>query len=357
MNELLPKKIRDLTPYDPIQGDYQIRLDANESFLHLTGLIKGVIARRLSDAALNRYPDPYAQKLCRAFGAFYGVDPALVTAGNGSDELISILVGCFLDKGSCILTFAPDFSMYRFYGDLYEDRVVVLPKREDLTIDVDAAIQAVKEQNIGMVLFSNPCNPTSLGLSADKVRRLVSSVDALVVLDEAYMDFYDQSLLDEVQQYDNLVILRTCSKALGLAGIRLGFAVANKTLTRALRAAKSPYNVNSITQIIGYTVLEHPDMLRRGIQQIIASREELYQAVSALAERFPALETVHRPDTNFVFVKTGLAKELYQGLLQRSIAVRLMGDHLRITAGTKEENAAVVAALEELLQQSERREG
>ncbi len=352
MKELLPQKIRDLTPYDPIQGNYHIRLDANESFLSLNPFVLEEISRQLSKFDFNRYPDPYAQKLCRKFAAFYNADPALTTAGNGSDELISIITSCFLQKGSKILTLAPDFSMYRFYGEIYENIVTVLPKREDLTIDVDAVIKAAKEQNIGMILFSNPCNPTSLGLPAEEVRRLVKGVDALVVLDEAYMDFYGQehSLLGEVQEYDNLIILRTCSKALGMAGIRLGFAVANAKLTKALRAAKSPYNVNTVTQVIGETVLSYPDSLSKNIQKVIDSREELYQGIQTLAQKYPVLEKVYRPDTNFVFLKTEKAGEIFEQLLKRSIAVRLMGNHLRISAGSPEENRAVTEALEEILQ-------
>ena len=182
----------------------------------------------------------------RRLRTYYGVSADYVTAGNGSDELISVIVGTFLSKGDKLLTVMPDFSMYGFYADLAGVTVITQEKNEDLNIGSGCALyQDSQAGKADCIMFSNPCNPTGQGLSREEVRRLVTSVDCLVVLDEAYMDFYTESLMGEAEQYDNLIILRTCSKALGLAAVRLGFAVANQTLTAVIRAAKSPYNVNS----------------------------------------------------------------------------------------------------------------
>ena len=242
----LNEKIRDLTPYDPITGSYPIRLDANESFLSLPEELRARIGEAAAHAAFNRYPDPLASELTSAFADFYGISPDLVTVGDGSDELLSLLCNAFLMKGESMMVLPPDFSMYAFYASIAEARVVTCPKGADLTIDVDAVIKKAREENVRLILFSNPCNPASTGLSRENARRLIRSVSALVVLDEAYMDFWDQSLLQEVESYDNLIILRTCSKALGGAALRLGFAVAAPRLTRALRAVKSPYNIGSL---------------------------------------------------------------------------------------------------------------
>ena len=355
MSYTLADKIKNLTPYDPITSHYRIRLDANESFLPANDAICADLREWLVKLDFNRYPDPYAVRLCEAFGRYYGVHPDYVTAGNGSDELISILIGSFLHKNDRILTFSPDFSMYRFYSELMEDRVEVLEKDADMRIDLDQAAAVIRERQIRAVIFSNPCNPTSLGISADAVRRFVRSTDALVILDEAYMDFWDQaneSLLCEAAAYDNLVILRTCSKAIGMASVRLGFAVAGPVLTRAIRAAKSPYNVNSMTQAVGEVIFSHPDTLREALRLIKASRDELYAAICALAEKHPQLERVYPTVTNFVYLRTQDAKELDQMLRDRSIAIRRMGEHLRITAGTKEENQALLQAFSEILQQN-----
>lgn len=340
-------KMKNLVPYEPIAGSYQIRLDANESYFSLPDTMKQKISDMLQAAPLNRYPDPYAEQLCAAFAARYGLDPQYVTAGNGSDELISIITATLLEKDARILTFSHDFSMYRFYGDIYEKQVFVLDKRDDLTLDIDLAIQTVKENQIEMVIFSNPCNPTSIGIGREDVRKLIRATDALVVLDEAYMDFWDQSLLSEAADYDNLIILRTCSKLVGLAGLRLGFAVAGPVITRALRAAKSPYNVNTISQKIGAMVLSDGSYLDRCADSLLASKVLLMQALRERAAQYPDLLTeIYNSCTNFVFLRTPAAKEIFEALKKRSIVIRYFGDALRITAGSPEENAALLDAMD-----------
>ena len=346
---VLNDKIKDLKPYDPISGDYKIRLDANESFLSVPASLAAKIMDAAAFTTFNRYPNPTARGVCEAFAAQYGVAAENVTAGNGSDELISLLISAFLMKGDSVITLSPDFSMYRFYASTAEAKCIELVKNPDMTIDVDELIAIANRQRARMIVFSNPCNPTSLGLAREQVRRLLRSVDALVVLDEAYMDFWDQSLLPEVEQYDNLVILRTCSKAFGMAAIRLGFAVANPTITHALKAVKSPYNVNAVTQAIGAVVLSQSRLAGDALKKIITSRDELYVGLSALARDFPGKLTVYESRTNFVFLKTPDARRIYDSLLKDSIAVRFLGDYLRITAGARAENAALLAALQKIL--------
>lgn len=340
MSYTLNDKIRELTPYEPISGTFRIRLDANESYLSLPKPVLDEIQDRLAQLDFNRYPDPAATELCKAFADYYGIDAKFVTAGNGSDELISILANTFLMKGDAMLTVAPDFSMYQFYASISEVNCVVMEKGPELTIDVDCLIEKAKEINAKMLIFSNPCNPASLGLKQDQVRKLIRSVDGLVVLDEAYMDFWDQSLLSEVEQYDNLMILRTCSKAMGCAAIRLGFAVANERLSNALRAVKSPYNVNSFTQMAGTVLFQHKECLEQARKQIICQRESLYEALIAVLEEFPGKYQVWKPNTNFVFVKPESpenARKIFQFLLDNQVAIRYMGKYLRITAGSSEE--------------------
>ena len=345
------EKIRELKPYNPIEGNYRIRLDANESFL----TPPPEILRKIKDAAaaveFNRYPDPYAQALCAAFAGYYGVDPENVAAGNGSDELISILAEAFLMKGEAILTLSPDFSMYRFYGSLDESKCCEFQKNSDFTVNVDALIRMVKDCRARMLIFSNPCNPTSLGLCREEVRRLIRSVDCLVVLDEAYMDFWNQSLLGEVNEYDNLVILRTCSKAAGMAGIRLGFAVACQKLIRLLKAVKSPYNVNSVTQKIGTIVLSEKEWLTSCTKKIMESKEYLYGLVKKYQLESKNDFFVPESVTNFVTICFPEANEVFHALLKKGIAVRCFNGFLRITAGTREEDDEFFQAFREIMNQ------
>lgn len=340
----LPEKIENLVPYEPCSGEYRIRLDANESFLPPDF---SLYSDALKSVSLNRYPDSTAEKLCESFAKFYGIDARFVTASNGSDEMLFILANCFLSRGDKVLTLSPDFSMYDFYASLAECNLYSMPKREDMSIDADAVIKELNSSNYRMLIFSNPCNPTSLGLAREDVRRIINSTDALVVLDEAYMDFWDESLIEEAQNYDNLIILRTCSKMMGMAALRVGFAIANDKITAAIRSVKSPYNVNSLSQAAAAAVLTHGDMLRSNLKKIISSRDWLYENMKEICENKGI--SLSKPATNFIFFKPKNAANVFDGLKAKGILIRKMGDYLRITAGSPEENKELIAAAALLL--------
>ncbi len=345
MSYTLSDKTASLKPYTPNEGVYRIRLDANESFLLPTESDRDAMGQVIAELDLRRYPDPLATEACEAFAALYGLHPSTVTAGNGSDELISVIMSVFLQKGEKVLTVSPDFSMYRFYTDITENPCIVLDKNDDLTIDVDRVIDTINSERIRLFIFSNPCNPTSLGLDRAAVRRIIRETSALIVLDEAYMDFWDQSLLDEVAQYDNLIILRTASKALGLAAVRLGFAVANETLTGILRAAKSPYNVNAATQAIATIALSNPLYKEVYVDLLVQSRKQLSDGLAPLVKK-GYIRKLYESCTNFVLIELDDAKYFWEELADFGVMVRLFGeDRLRITAGTEAENKEVIAGI------------
>lgn len=346
----LNDKVKNLTPYEPISGTYEIRLDANESFLTFPENIENEMVEALKNSALNRYPDPMATKLVEGFSKYFGVNPEYVTAGNGSDEIISVIMNAFLQKGDKILTLEPDFSMYRFYAEIAECESVKYQKDNNLDVNIDEVIALANSESVRIVIFSNPCNPTSRIVTKDDVRKLINSTDALVVLDEAYMDFAeDESLLGEFEKYDNLIILKTCSKALGCAALRLGFAVANKTLTNVIRAVKSPYNVNSVSQALGEVLFSHPDYIDNCIETVVNSRKELYSRI--LEIKSDKIEKVYETHTNFVFMKVKNAKQVFEKMKDNSIIIRNMGDYLRITAGTKYENEKMLETFKKVLEE------
>lgn len=347
MGYKLNKKLADLVPYDPIMGTYNIRLDANESCFNLNDTLKEKITKSISQLDFNRYPDCLAKKPTAAFSALYGIPEEYITAGNGSDELISIITSCFFESGDTLVTVSEDFSMYGFYAQLYEVNVAVYKKEADLTIDPDKLIDFCRANGAKGLVFSNPCNPTSLGLDRDAVRKIITSLDGcLVILDEAYMDFWDQSLLDETAKYDNLIILKTCSKAIGLAAVRFGFAVAGKTITTALRAAKSPYNNDSVAQTIVSDILSEKDYLIECRDIIVAETKKLYENIIAVNEKHNCFEAVYKPVTNFIFIKTSEFQKIYEFMLENSIAIRKFNGYIRITTGSPEENAEFIRVLE-----------
>lgn len=347
MSYELNNKIKNLVPYEPIAGEYNIRLDANECTMGYNEDFMNIVDKAVHSLDFNRYPDPVCLKLRKSFADFYGIDYENVTVGNGSDELIFLIEAAFLEKGDKLLTVKPDFSMYEFYSSITENPCVTLNKNVDLNIDVDKLIEKVNSENISALIFSNPCNPTGQGIVKSDAEKIIKSVNALVILDEAYMDFWspEQSLIKDINDYDNLIIFRTASKALGSAALRLGFAVANKKISRAVAAVKSPYNVNSISQAIGRELYKNKEFLNNRTKTIVENTKTLYNElvrISGITDDFKVYPT----KTNFVFVKTGFGKDLWEYLKSKSIAIRWMGDYIRITSGTEEENTSVIKEIE-----------
>lgn len=340
----LNDKIKNLEPYEPISGTYQIRLDANECPVNLPDEVRREFASRLQEIAFNRYPDPLAERLVHSFAEYYGVKPELVTAGNGSDELIFLIESAFMQKGGKMLVVSPDFSMYNFYSSICEVQCASFLKDNSLEIDVDALIETVNRDKVDLVIFSNPCNPTGKGITRAEAEKLVSSVEALVILDEAYMDFWTESLLDKIEAYSNLIIFRTASKLVGAAALRLGFAVANPVISKAIKAVKSPYNVNSVSQAFGEVVYRQKEYLKNRQKMIVNNKEMLYNGLVQLCGAKKGF-IVYSSVANFVFMKTSCSREIWEYLKRQSIVVRLMGEYLRITAGTAEEVSAVLRAL------------
>ena len=322
----IPERLKNMEVYEPVTGTFRIRLDANESFLDLPDSIREEVGKAVSELDFQRYPDPMAQKLCEKFGSFFQIKPELLTAGNGSDELISLILLNFLEKGDTMLTIAPDFSMYEFYGRAIGARVEIMGKGEDMALSWQEIIEKARE-----------------------TKAMVEQIDALVVVDEAYMDFAEGSVLSEIENFENLIVLKTFSKAFGMAAIRLGFAAANEKLTRILRGVKSPYNVNAMTQAAGCVLLNHPDYLRECIEKIRSSREDLYEKLKKLEASKQEIEKVYATSTNFVYMKVQGAKEIFENLQKAGISIRYMKGYLRITAGSREENRELVLALDRLL--------
>lgn len=350
MSYILNDKIRNLVPYEPISGEYDIRLDANESTLNYNSDFLKIVEKTVNNVDFNRYPDPLCVELRKSFSAFYGIDYKNVTVGNGSDELIFLIESAFIKKGDKLMTVSPDFSMYEFYSGITENPCIKYYKNKDLNIDVDSLIEKINSENISLLVFSNPCNPTGQGITKAQVIKLLDSVECLVVLDEAYMDFWDEenSLIADVNKYSNLIVLRTASKALGSAALRLGFAVANENTTRAVSAVKSPYNVNSISQAIGAELYKNKEFLNNRIKTIVENTKTLYNELvrlSGLSDGF----YVYKTKTNFVFVKTVFAKELWEYLKSNSIAIRWMGDYIRISSGTAQEIKTTVKYIEKFI--------
>ena len=347
--EYIPEKTAKIKPYgfEDASG-VTVKLDANESFVSLPERLRVKLADIALNAEYNRYPDPISASAVGAYAEYVGVPKENIVAGNGSDELISLIESSLLSGGDKLLCVAPDFSMYKFYSGLAELQFIDLPKNDDFSVDVKAFAKAAKELNAKAVMFSNPCSPTGLGIRREEVLELVSDTDRLWIVDEAYMDFWDQSIADLACTLPNVIVLKTCSKAFGLAALRLGFAISNATLTEALIKAKSPANVNYLTCEMAAAVISDKEYISSAIADIKVAAAELEDGLSALGEEcgFKTVKTV----ANFVFAvpeKKGDAEKIQSFLRGKGVLVRKLGEMLRITAGNSAENAALFEALRE----------
>ena len=333
----IPSNIRNQTPYTPNQGTFRHRLDANESPFPVSEELLHAFYGAMHEAEFNRYPDSTAKALCDAFANRYGIDAAHVVAGDGSDELINLILQNLVGRGERLAVLDPDFSMYRFYAELAGVRVGTFSRNNGFS--VGGLADFVRKNNCNAVIFSNPCNPTGTGISRKEILWFLENCPALCIIDEAYMDFWDQSILDVAHNYENLIVLRTLSKAFGAAALRLGFAIANDEMIKALRVIKSPYNVGTLPQLFGTILLNQAE--NRG--------EFLAAQAKKLAEKLKCLlpdAVVYDTCTNFVYLEFMQAQSLFDFLCQNGIAVRIFGSKaLRIAASTDAEQRVLLTAI------------
>ena len=345
----LSERLKGLSPFSYCGTGYPLRLDANESGFPMPKQIKDEVLAAIASLELNRYPDDLTAELRKAFGRAFSVDPDIVAATNGSDEVINMIVGRIVPDNGLVLGFERDFGSYWSNAAIFGRRVVKLPRREDMSLDCDLLIDRAKELDADLVIFSNPNNPSGSILSRDEVLRIITSLNCLVAVDEAYMDFADQSVLDLAGKYENLIVLRTLSKAMGLAGARLGFAAATPELIYALNSVRDAYNVNSLSQAAGTVLLNHPEYLKEATAAIKDTTSYIYARLCDMAKRFLGMR-VYPTNTNFILVYLDDAAYVDKKLREKGISLRVFDAHfMRISAGERGDVDTALDALEEIL--------
>ena len=343
-------KIASLPAYIPQPRTAAHILDANESPFGLSASLAADIAAAAAAVEYNRYPDPYAQGLLERYAAFSGINADNLTAGNGSDELIGIIIAAYLTKGEKMLIFSPDFSMYAFYAKLYEVTPVICEKTapDDFAVDFDRAARMVKEHGIKLVILSSPCNPTGQAVDREAFLAFIRDTDALVVADEAYIEYAADpaslTLAGEVVGCDNLIVLRTLSK-LGFAALRLGFAAGAAANTAILRKVKSPYNVNALSAAAGECVLNRAEEIWANVRRVRQIKAGMYSALKNILpfdEGYRLLDT----EANFLVITAPNAAELHARLTRSGVLTRTVGENLlRVTVGSEQSAEALNSAM------------
>ena len=328
-----------------------VKLDAMENPYQWPDDIKAQWLALLSEAQINRYPDPSARQVTERLRAVMDVaEQHEIILGNGSDEIILLLAMLVADgqKTHTLLTVEPGFVMYRQIAEMVGLDYQAVPLTASFEIDLEAMLAAIAEHQPAIIFLAQPNNPTGNLFDADAVRAIIEAAPGLVILDEAYLPFTDNNSLPLAEEFDHVLVMRTLSKA-GLAGLRLGLLIGNPAWLAELDKIRLPYNINELTQLSAQFALDHYALLTEQTQAIRQAREQQYQQLKDL----PGVET-WSSEANFLLLRTpaGQAKAIHQALKQQGILIKcldgvhpLLHDCLRITIGLPEENAALLTAL------------
>ena len=341
LSELIRPNIRNLVPYssarDEFKGEARIFLDANENSLG-SPLTKWY----------NRYPDPLQWAVKEKLSVIKGVAPENIFLGNGSDECIDLLLRAFCEPGvDNIIIVPPTYGMYEVSANINNVQVKKVPLTPEFQLDLPA-LEAAVDDHTKMIFLCSPNNPTGNSLLREDVEMLLNNYFGIVVMDEAYINFSRQrTYVQELEDYPNLVVLQTLSKAWGLAALRVGMAFASESIIAVLNKIKPPYNISQASQELVLKALEGVDQVNEMIRVLVQERTRLEQELP----KKDMVEEVYPSDANFLLVKVKDARGLYQELLNKGIVVRdrsnviLCEGCLRITVGTERENDELLNAL------------
>ncbi len=343
IKSLVKPTVRSLSAYEAKEIPCKVKLDANESPYGFKDVLKA--AAKIQP---NRYPDPEAKTLRELIAKKFKVKPWNLLFGNGSDELIYYLITTF---GGPVLYPTPTFSMYGIISQALGERKIEIPLDREFDIDIEKAVKAIKTHKPKLIFLSSPNNPTGNCFSSDRVLKILSFAarrSSLVVVDEAYQPFAsEKGFLPMLKDYKNLIILRTLSK-IGLAGLRVGFMIADEEIINEVNKVRLPFNVNSLSQAVAAEALKDKKGIGSYIKAIASEREKLFDGLSKIKGITP-----YPTEANFILFKTENPDNIYTGLLKRGVLIRnlnsVLKGCLRVTAGTPDENNAFLNALKKCL--------
>ena len=346
LEKLVRPNVKVLTPYssarDEFKGEASVFLDANENSLG-SPLVKWY----------NRYPDPLQWKVKEKLAIIKSVKPEQIFLGNGSDECIDLLYRAFCNPGKDnIIICPPTYGMYEVSANINDVEIRKAPLLDDYQLSL-AHIEQLVDENTKIIWLCSPNNPSGNSLNLHDMEMVLNNFDGLVVVDEAYINFARQaSALQWLDEYPNLVVMQTLSKAWGLAGLRLGMMFASEEIIQVINKIKPPYNIGQHTQELVEKALDEVGQVNNMIRNLVDMRE----AMAEVLEQMAVVKKVYPSDANFLLVQVDDARGIYDYLLTKGIVVRdrskvvLCEDCLRITVGTEAENTRLVDALADYME-------
>ena len=353
IEQWIKPEIRSMTAYHVANAEGMIKLDAMENPYDWDDAIVESWLESLRNVHLNRYPDPSADEVKQRLREVMKI-PACqdIVLGNGSDELIQLLAMAVSAPGKTLLTVEPGFAMYRQIAQVTELSFQSVSLTADFNLDMPELLAQIEQQQPALIFLAQPNNPTGNLFGEDKVRQVIEAAPGLVVIDEAYTPFTDADYLPLLEEYNNVLVMRTLSKA-GLAGLRLGLLVGHPRWIAELEKIRLPYNIGVLTQASAEFALQNYDVLRQQTMLIREQRARLYDGLTAFDEL-----TVWQSEANFILFRTrpGRARAIFDALRERRILIRcldgahpLLTDCLRVTVGSAAENQAFLQELNAVL--------
>ena len=342
IQNLVRENIKALQPYSSARDEYKdassdmVFIDANENPF---------------DTGINRYPDPQQNLVKDQLANIKGVSKEQILLGNGSDEVLDLIFRVFCEpKLDSVIALPPTYGMYKVLANTNDIKLIEVPLTKSFQPDVNGILDFYNLQ--AKILFiCSPNNPTANSFDADKIKKLIQDFSGIVVIDEAYIDFSTQeSWISRLNDFPNLIVTQTLSKAYGLAGIRLGVCYASKEIISVLNKIKPPYNVNQLTQEAALERLKNQDQVNQEVQEIISERNQLIVDLQEIV----LVNKIYPSDANFLLVKVDDANKRYDQLVKQGIVVRnrsnqvLCENCLRFTVGTSNENKRLIEVLKEL---------
>lgn len=347
LERLVRREVRQLIPYEAKNMPQCIKLDANENpFPWPPGMREALVQEQLP---FNRYPDGMAKDLKKAISEYTGIDSEGILVGNGSDELIQLTLLTFGGTDRSVIIHPPTFSMYQIAARLTDTAVTTVPLRNGIELDTAQMLAAANAPEAHVVIICNPNNPTGSLFDRNDILQIVRESGKIVVVDEAYAEFSGETLIPEIKNYPNLIVMRTFSKAFGMAGLRLGYLLGQPDTIRLINKVRQPFNVNMLTQKAGMLALNY---LAEYNAQIKTLQEQTQKLWTALSET-PGFK-VYPTRANFILFQPEDPDTWAQELIKRGFLLRNMGELpvlgkcLRVSTGLPEENEAFLRAVMEI---------
>lgn len=341
------------------QFRHPVKLDQNENPFGFPPELKEEFWRRVQARDWARYPDFQMETITHRIGQYVGLSVEWVLVGNGSNELIQNLFSVILESDDVVIVPVPTFTLYKLMAGILGAEVIELPlRREDFSLDAGHVIAEAKARRAKVICLCSPNNPTGVTYPEADVRRIIEESGALVVIDEAYREFSDQDFRPLLETYPTVVLLRTFSKAMAMAGLRVGYLLARPELVREVAKARLPYSINHFSETAALVALDHLDVFRVQVQRLRDLREELFASLKALHSVRPYGRASVRPypsQANFILFETSKSpNDVFMHCVEKGVLLRdvshypLLERALRVSVGTPEENEKCISALRDL---------